>query len=52
MSDSENNVNDTTSVANLDESNMSDSETHSTQSASQNKIEINVTDQNLSLIHI
>ena len=44
MSDNENKVNET-SVEVFDESNMSNFETHSTPSASQNKTEINVTDQ-------
>ena len=45
MADNEININEMTSVEIVDESNMSDFEVHSTQSASQNKIEINVTDQ-------
>ena len=45
MADNENNINETTSVEIFDESNMSNFEVHSTPSASQNKMEINVTDQ-------
>ena len=41
MADNENNINETTSVENFDESNMSNFEIHSTPSASQEKTELN-----------
>ena len=60
MSDKENKINEN-SVENFDESNISNFEIHSTPSASQEKVETNLSDQSnvtedsgvqLSLIHI